>query len=69
MPSAPRAPPSNITVAPPSGKPGTPPAVPFAENENTRCVAPPPLWVEKAQSMAVASNALPLTFPVPEIER
>src|SRR5947199_10037731 len=66
MPSAPRAAPSNITVAPRSGTPGE---EPFAENENIMWVCPPAFWVVKAQSMDVASKPLPLTVPCPKISR
>ena len=44
-------------------------ATPFAENENSVCVLPPELCVVKLQSMLVGSNPLPLTIPVPDIER
>jgi hypothetical protein len=56
--------PRRATAEPPSGT-----ALPFAENENDVLVTPPALWVVKLQSMAVGSNPLALTIPVPSIVR
>jgi hypothetical protein len=56
--------PRRATAEPPSGT-----ALPFAENENIALVRPPAFWVVKAQVMAVGSNPLPLTIPLPSITR
>ena len=56
--------PRRATAEPPSGT-----ALPFAENENIALVRPPAFWVVKAQVMAVGSNPLPLTIPLPSTVR
>ena len=56
--------PKRATAEPPSGT-----ALPFAENENIALVWPPAFWVVKAQVMAVGSNPLPLTIPLPSTVR
>ena len=51
--------PSRATADPPSGT-----VAPVAENEN---VEPPLFWVVKLHVIAVGSNPLPLTTPVPSM--
>lgn len=58
--------PKRATAEPPSGAETV---FPLPENENVVRVLPPALWVVKLQSMAVGSNPLPLTIPLPSIAR